>query len=334
MSDAAPAYVLEGVSFAYGAEPVLSVERLEIPRGEVVALAGANGSGKTTLLHLLAFLEAPASGRVAFFGEEARAEQRLALRRRVGLLLQQPYLFHASVLANVEYGLRVRGLSGHAVRERAVAALGQVGLAGFEGRRAARLSGGEAKRVALARVLALDTEVLLLDEPLAHVDAHTARRTEELILRLNRDHGRTIVLAAHDLLWAHALAHRVLGLHEGRLVPVSLANVFRGAMAQDGEHFDTGRLSVFVGGGGACGTHLAIDPTAIVLSREPLPSSMRNAFEGRIVAISEEGGNVRVEVEAGERFHVVVTHESLRLLDLRLGEPIRLSFKSTATRVF
>ena len=329
-----PAYVLEGVTFAHDGEAVVDVPRLEIPRGEVVALVGANGSGKTTILHLLAFLAPPASGRLLFFGDEARQERGLELRRRVGLLLQEPYLFHTSVAANVAYGLKVRGVSGKAARERAEAALGEVGLAGFGARDASKLSGGEAKRVALARVLALGTEVLLLDEPMAHMDEHSARRTEEVVLRLNREQGRTVVLASHDLLWAQALAHRVLSLHRGRVVPASLANVLRGRVCEDGVHFETGRVTVYLGAAGARGTHLAIDPSAIVLSREPLASSMRNTFEGRIVAISEEGGDVRVEVEAGERFRVQITTESLRLLDLRLGEPIRLSFKSTAAKVF
>ena len=332
MSDDSPAYALEAVTFAYDGPAVLDVPRLTVERGEVTALVGANGAGKTTLLHLLAFLERPTTGRIAFFGQEA--EPGPALRRRVGLLLQEPYLFHTSVVANVEYGLRVRGLGRRAARERAQRALQQVGLAGFDARRAASLSGGEAKRVALARVLALDTEVLLLDEPMAHMDEQSARRTEQLLLRLRRSSGRTLVLASHDLLWAQALADRVLSLHRGRLVPASLANVFRGRVADDGAHFETGRITVYLGAEGAHGSHLAIEPSAIVLSRQPLASSMRNSFQGRIVAVSEQGGSVRVEVEAGERFRVSITRESLRLLDLRLGETVHLAFKSTAAQLF
>ncbi|MFC1805768.1 ABC transporter ATP-binding protein [Planctomycetota bacterium] len=328
----APAYVLEDVTFAYDGKTVVDVPRLQIRRGEVTALVGANGSGKTTLLHLLAFLEAPTGGSITFLGQQATPA--LELRRRVGLLLQEPYLFHASVVRNVEVGLKVRGVSGRARRERAKAALEQVGLAGFEERDAAKLSGGEARRVALARVLALETDVLLLDEPMAHMDEHSARRTEELLLRLHREQGKTIVLASHDLLWAQALARRVLSLHRGSLVPASLANVFRGQVAADGVHFETGRLSIYLGGEGASGTHLAIDPSAIVLSREPLASSMRNTFQGRIVAISEEAARVRIEVDAGERVRVSITRESLRLLALHLGETVHLSFKSTAAQVF
>jgi tungstate transport system ATP-binding protein len=332
--DRAPAYELDGVTFAYDGRRVLDVPRLAIRRGEVTALAGANGSGKTTLLHLLAFLQRPASGSIRFFGEAVRPGRELALRRRVGLLLQEPYLFHTTVQGNVEYGLRVRGRSRKAVRERARQALEQVGLAGLQTRAAAKLSGGESRRVALARVLALDPEVLLLDEPMAHLDEHSARRVEELLVRLSQAGGRTLVLASHDPLWAHALADRVLSLHEGRLVPAPLANVLRGEVSEDGAHFDTGRLVVHLGAEAARGTHLAIDPRAIVLSREPLASSMRNNFKGRVVEIAEEGGAVRVEVETGERLRARITRQSLGLLDLRLGDLVHLAFKATAATVF
>ena len=334
MSADPPVYRLDDVTFAYGETPVLSVPRLEIPRGSITALVGPNGSGKTTLLHLLGFLAAPCSGRLFFHGDEVRPKRHLALRRRVALLLQNPYLFRTSVLGNVACGLRLRGLSAKAARGRARRALEQVGLGALGRKPAWRLSGGEAKRVALARALAFDTDVLLLDEPLAHVDTASTGRIEELIVALNRERGATVVLASHDPLWAQALAHRVLSLHDGRLVPAAPGNVFTGKVTADGAGFDTGRITIHLGAGEHRGGHLALDATAIVLSREPLASSMRNTFRGRIVAISEEGGNVRVQLDAGERFHCLITAESLRLLDLRLGDEPHLCFKSTAARVF
>jgi len=334
MATPPPVYALDAIAFAYDAVPVLRVPSLEIARGEILGVVGANGSGKTTLLHLLGFLASPSEGRLWFLGQEARAASLVRLRRRVGLLLQTPYLFRTSVLANVARGLAIRGLPGREARRRARAALEQVGLAGFETRPAARLSGGEAKRVALARILAFETDVLLLDEPLAHMDQHSARQTEALIARLNRDEGKTIVLASHDQLWVQALAHRVLSLHEGRLVPASLTNVFRGIVSADGSRFETGRIAIQLLAGAARGTHIAIDPTSIVLSETPLTSSMRNTFRGRIVAVSEERGGARVQVEAGERFHVLITKASLDLLHLRLGQEVCLSFKSTSAHLF
>lgn len=334
MSDAEYAYVLEDVEFSHGAVPALRVPRLEIARGRITTLTGANGSGKTTLLHLLGFIETPHTGRLRFLGEPTRPRDAERLRRQVGLLLQDPYLFHTSVLANVECGLRIRGHSASDARSRSRAALELVGLAGFERRRASRLSGGEARRVALARVLAFETDVLLLDEPLAHVDRAIAGRIEDLIVELNERRGVTVVLATHDLSWAQAVGHHVISLHEGTIVPTSLANVFRGKMAADGTHFDTGRITIYIPGGDAQCTHLAIDPAAIVLSNDPLESSMRNTFRGKIVAIRQQNAQVRVEIDAGERFAVLITRASLNMFDLHLGDEPYLSFKSTAAKVF
>ncbi len=128
------AYSLKDLTFSYQSRPVLEIDRLEIPAGEIVALVGPNGSGKTTLLHNLAFVETPQHGLILFFGAAACKEHLLSFRRRVGLLLQNPYLFHASVLSNVLWGLQVRGVPRRAGRKAARAALETVGLAGFEDR--------------------------------------------------------------------------------------------------------------------------------------------------------------------------------------------------------
>jgi tungstate transport system ATP-binding protein len=216
MSDA-PVYTLDRVSVAYGDVRALDIERLEIPAGQVTLLAGPNGAGKTTLLHVLAFIERPQSGRMTFLGSEVTGNGPVDRRRRVGYLLQHPCLFDRSVAANVEYGLHIRGVRGAACREQAMAALELVGLRDLAGRHASQLSAGEAKRVALARILAYETDVLLLDEPIAHMDRASEDRTEALIQRLSRDEGRTIVLASHDAHWAEPLAHRVLPMEKGRL---------------------------------------------------------------------------------------------------------------------
>lgn len=214
-----PAYIVEGLRFSYEERQVLCVDRLEIGKGEIVALVGPNGSGKTTLLQILAFVETPQSGRIRLFGETVSRENLITFRRRVGFLLQNPYLFHTSVLANVLSGLKIRGVSGRSARARASAALDKVGLAGFEHRYALALSGGESQRVALARALVLDPEVLLLDEPANHMDVESVKRTEEIVLELNRTQGKTVVLTTHNLDQVQSFTTRVLRLSEGTLSP-------------------------------------------------------------------------------------------------------------------
>ncbi|MBI5373986.1 MAG: ATP-binding cassette domain-containing protein [Candidatus Schekmanbacteria bacterium] len=328
------AYRLENISFGYGSRTVLNIPELEIEAGRITALVGPNGSGKTTLLNMLSFIEIPGKGEISFFNEKVKDGDVLAFRRRVGLLLQNPYLFHSSVISNVEAGLKIRGISPHERHSISADALAKVGLFGFEGRKATSLSGGEAQRVALARVLALQPQVILLDEPATYMDAESERRTEEVILELNREKGVTVIFTTQDILRAQALADRVLSIFRGSIVSASLVNLFRGKVSEDGKQFHTEKIVIFISGGSGNETHISVDPSDIVLSKESLHSSMRNSFKGRIVAIFEENGKVRIEVEAGERFQSLITRDSLKEMGLHIGDDVWLSFKSTAVKVF
>jgi tungstate transport system ATP-binding protein len=213
------AYELSHVIFSYDGSPALAVDRLDIHAGELVALVGPNGSGKTTLLHLLAFVLPPQAGRITFFGQTITPDRLIGFRRRTGLLLQHPYLFSMSVLGNVMWGLRIRGVSRSRSRELAFQALDWVGLSGFAKRDARGLSGGETQRVALARALVLDPEVLLLDEPANHMDRRAVEQVENIVQKLNAEGGKTVLFSSHASLSRSGLVpHRVLEMERGRLV--------------------------------------------------------------------------------------------------------------------
>ena len=328
-----PAYVVKDLTFSYGERRVLDLEGIEIPAGEVAALVGPNGSGKTTLLHLLAFIERPDSGTISFFGQTARRENVLAFRRRVGLLLQEPYLFHMSVLANIMWGLKVRGIPERKAKELARRALEAVDLVNFENRHARSLSGGESQRVALARALALSPEVLLLDEPETHLDKVSADRIEEIFLRMNRNEGKTVILTTHNLLRGQSVAHRVFNLFRGKIVPAHPHNLFKGELTEDGAAFRTDSISVKLPIPQSEGSYLTIDPTGIVLLPNLPDPSIPNTFEGRVVAMSEENGRVRVEVEAGERLHLLMSEEASSLRETELGQRVWLVVKDSAITV-
>jgi tungstate transport system ATP-binding protein len=187
-------------------------------RGGLHILTGSNGSGKSTLLSVLAFLRQPTGGEVAFEGRKVDWTKRElgSLRRRVTLLHQESYLFSGTVFANVAFGLKVRGITGDESRRAVQQYLATVALAGFEKRKVGQLSGGEARRVALARALACRPEVLLLDEPLAHVDKETSGIVERLIASLAAG-GTTIVMSSHDERIGERLEGRVFHLVEGRV---------------------------------------------------------------------------------------------------------------------
>ena len=214
-----PMYVLENVRQIYGGRTVLNVERLEIQARTITGIIGPNGSGKSTLMRILAFVERPASGRVSFQGVPwVRVD--LATRRHVTMLSQEPYLLKRSVQANVEYGLKIRGVSDRSAR--VVEALEQVGLDpdGFARRSWRELSGGEAQRVALAARLVVQPKVLLLDEPTASVDRKSSDLIQRAALDARNRLGATLIIISHQIDWIRQVADRVLSMDYGHLVRV------------------------------------------------------------------------------------------------------------------
>ncbi len=330
------AYELRDVSFSYEGREALTGVNLDIAKGVVTALVGPNGSGKTTLLHLLAFLEAPAAGKIRFLGEPFAARRLSARSRKVGLVLQNPYLFRGSVQANVAWGLRIRGFGHRECARRAGEAIEAVGLGGFENRSAQRLSGGEAQRVALARVLALAPDVVLLDEPTNHVDDATRADVERILRNRVRESGITVVLATHDLALARRMGATVWRLEQGRVRRGESDNVFRGGPVP-GEPgvFGGGRLRIHAHPLPASATCVEVSPREVVLSAGVHPSSARNVLTGTVVsaeAIGEE--EVRVVLDCGEHVVAVVTLGSWEGLGITVGRAAVASFKATSVRAY
>jgi tungstate transport system ATP-binding protein len=218
-------YQLESVAQTYGSRRVLQIDRLAIPAGAVLGLVGPTGAGKSTLLRLLAALEPPSGGQL-HYGKYQLAGHNLPLevQRRISLVFQRPLMLAGTVRANVEYGLRLRGLDGRSGRVQTM--LEHLGLAKLAARRARLLSGGEAQLVALARALVLDPDVLLLDEPTAHLDPARVALVEGLIRDIYHERGTTIVWATHNLFQARRVAQRTALLLEGRLVEVADTKAF------------------------------------------------------------------------------------------------------------
>ncbi|MDD5307416.1 MAG: ABC transporter ATP-binding protein, partial [Deltaproteobacteria bacterium] len=216
-----------GVRVTRGGRVLVDVERLALESGEILALVGPNGAGKSTLLLALGLLLSPDAGEVRVGGEAAHRHNTHALRRRLAYVFQSPLLLDASVRANVELGLRLRGFGSKERRSRTDLWLSTLGLAGLKTRRARTLSGGEAQRVNLARALALAPEALLLDEPLSGLDAPSrAALMEELGPLVRRGPGAAL-LVTHDRGEALALGDRIAVMLDGSVRQVgSPAEIF------------------------------------------------------------------------------------------------------------
>lgn len=195
------------VAVTFDDRVVLDGVSLSLQPGEIVALLGPSGIGKSTLLRVIAGLLAPRSGTVAVDGDDVT--HTAAHRRGIGLVFQDEQLFpHRDVTGNVEFGLRMAGMPRDARRRRVAELLELVGLAGFEHRDVSSLSGGEAKRVALARSLAPHPRVLLLDEPLTGLDSELRLRLADELATLLRRAGTTALMVTHDPREAVAIADR------------------------------------------------------------------------------------------------------------------------------
>jgi tungstate transport system ATP-binding protein len=211
--------VFANARYRVGEVTVLDEVSLALEPGAPTVLIGPNGAGKTTLLRLGMGLLAPTAGRVTWGGRAGVPPVRRAI------VFQRPVMLRRSVAANVEYALAAAGAARAAWPSRVAELLKLVGLEGLGGRPARRLSGGEQQRLAVARALARDPEVLFLDEPTASLDPAATKAIEEIVLAV-ADRGIKVVLSTHDLGEARRIGGEVVLLHRGRVIEAGPSAAF------------------------------------------------------------------------------------------------------------
>ena len=329
---------------------------LGVAAGELVAVLGPNGAGKTSLLRALAGLLPLRTGRVILDGvvlEDPAAGIRVPSERRpIGLVFQEYLLFpHLSVRENVAFGLRARGMARAVALGEADRWLERVGLSGEGDRKPASLSGGQAQRVALARVLALNPALLLLDEPMAALDASTRIEFRRDLRRHLESFRGVRLLVTHDPVEAMAMADRLVVVEQGRVLqsgtPADVTqrprsryvadlvgvNLFRGRASQNVITLaDGGSLTA---AGAADGDVFAVvHPRTVALYRTRPDGTPRNVWEGRAVDLDLEGDRVRVRLSGIPSIVAEVTPAAVRELGLDRGGQVWVAVKATEVSVY
>ncbi|QSX08102.1 phosphate ABC transporter ATP-binding protein [Alkalibacter rhizosphaerae] len=219
---------IDDLQMQYNKRIVLSVPGLEIPEGSITGIIGPSGAGKSTLLRIINRLESPTRGKVYLHEQDVwnQRSENMKLQRTMTMVFQKPTLLDKSVFQNVAIGLKARNVDKKILDEKVLSALKTVGLLELKDQKAKTLSGGEAQRVAFARAMVLDPEVLLLDEPTANLDPANVRLLEDYIRNMNQKKGVTVIMVTHNLFQAKRIASHVAFLYEGNLVEWGEASRF------------------------------------------------------------------------------------------------------------
>lgn len=328
---------------------------LNIEKGEYFILLGPTGAGKTVLLEAIAGLHPLSSGRVCLNGRDVTHLS--PDKRNIGIAYQDYALFpHLTVAQNIGFGLKHRGRPPAEVRSAATKLADLFGIGHLMERKPQTLSGGESQRVALARALAIEPELLLLDEPLSALDPEKREAAQRELRRIHEHLKVTTIHVTHDFEEAAALGDRIAVLGEGRMLQVGTPqqvfrqpnsefvarfalsrNIFEGEVRDgvDGQaviHLGGAALAVVTGLRGRL--HASIRPEDILISTEPLRSSAQNCLKGTISHVADKGSVVYLTIGVPPDFTCLVTHRSYREMGLGSGKEVYITFKASAVHIF
>ncbi len=329
---------------------------LAIEPGGVLALLGPNGAGKSTALQALAGLVPLRGGSITLAGrcldDPGVGVFVPASERGVGMVFQDYLLFpHLSAVDNVAFGLRAAGVPRRSARDQARDWLDRMGLVALAHVKPGALSGGQAQRVALARALAPGPQLLLLDEPLAALDASTRMEVRTELRRHLADFGGCTLLVTHDPLDAMVLADSLVVIEDGRVVQRGRTAEVARAPRTDyvarlvGLNLYRGRArggGIAVEGGGSLVTtdscegevFAVFPPSAVVLFRDRPEGSARNTWQGRVAGLEQHADTVRVQIDSAPAVLADVTAAAVADLDLTVGAPVWAAVKATEIRCY
>ena len=330
-------------------EFILKEVNLEIERGEYFVVLGPTGAGKSVLLETIAGLYQPKKGLIEIDGRDVTKDE--PRKRNLSIVYQDYMLFpHLTVKENIEFGLKEKSRDLDKIVE-------FLDIGGILHRKPDTLSGGESQRVALARALVTKPAVLLLDEPLAALDINTREKIMSKLRQINEEMGITVIHITHERSEAITLADKMAVMNGGGILQVGtpevvfrkpnsefianfvgVENLFKGESVIDQ---DTGVANIEVKGVKIVSTSCksgdvfaSIRPEDILVSIEKIETSARNSYRGEIIEIIDRGAIVKIVVEVGIPFVVVITKRSFDDMVLKKGLSVYITFKAAAVHVF
>jgi molybdopterin-binding protein len=357
------------LSFAYNGSDnfSLSIPNFDLYPGEKVAIIGPNGAGKTTFLQAISLLLKPTTGTIIFDTKEIRnQEDTLGYHRSTAFIPQKPVLYNRSVKENVGIGLKIRGMKNPETEERVFDMLKKFGIGHLANRNALSVSGGEARRIMLARGLILNPRIIWMDEPFGDLDETVRRELIEDLIPILSQSGCATVFVTHNQDETYQLADKFMVMVKGEIVQSGNGHeVFANPVSQEVAEFigikniipgrvvktENDIVSVALTSGinqsakillvagqkpHAENVVVCIPPESIVIvsdEKESIHLSSRNALEGTIERVIPGRYFAWVEIDCGVSLTVSVTNESVKELGLSRGKPVRLLIKSTAIKL-
>ncbi len=344
---------LDNISVSVGTFQLRQVS-FEVKPKDYFVILGPSGVGKSLLLETIAGLRQPDSGSIFLRGVDVTAKR--IQKRNISIVYQDADLFpHLTVYENIAYPLKSRGQNN--IREKVTKSAELTGVADKLDRKPDTLSGGEYQRVSLARSIASDPDIVLLDEPLSSIDSRARSELQALLRKINRN-GITIIHVTHDYEEAISVAKRIGVMDNGRLVHidtpeeifkhpksefiahfVGVKNFLRGNLRKNPgselKKFTTNGTTIFaltdVEDGDA---FLTIKPEDITISNALQPSSSRNQFKGTIADIAHARLGLEIRVDIGLEIVVIISSESLKSLDLEIGKKIWINVKASSCKLY
>lgn len=345
---------LQNISKDMG-EFLLDSVSMKVEKGDYLVILGPTGAGKTILLETVAGVYPPDNGRIFLNNRDITDEE--PRKRNICMVYQDYMLFpHLNVEDNIGFGLRIQKVDKDKIRARVKEVAELFGISHLLHRYPDTLSGGEKQRTAISRAIIMDPEVLLLDEPLSALDGQTRERLRSELKNLHRMFGTTIIHITHNFSEVFALADKVAVMNKGEIVQygfpddifrkpnceftanfMGVENIFRGRCIKvaDYTHINIEGLTLISSSQtDEAEAFASIRPEDIIVSREPVETSARNSLKGKVIDIIDSGTLVKLCVDTGIVFMVVLTRQGWREMDLKEGDELYLMFKASSVHIF